>query len=134
MSHHVMMSYHKRGEYLSMDSESYIQQLSRETINKIFEFYAGMISDNMVLRENLMIFVNEFIQIVIAQALADYNYKMPKKEQMKEVFNNFSVLKEQCEQNVANSFSMAMRRYAGQNIDYYCLIKRVTEPMNTIPC
>jgi hypothetical protein len=117
-----------------MDSESYTQQLSRETVNKLFAFYSGVTEDRLVLRENLMVFVNEFIQIVIAQALADFDAKANKKDKLKQVFNNFTVLKENIQEQVANSFSQAMRKYAGQEIDYYCLIKQVADPVNNHPC
>jgi len=117
-----------------MDSESYTQQLSRETVNKLFAFYSGVAPDNCALRQNLMIFVNEFIQIVIAQALSDFDPCARKKRKMKQVFNNFTVLKENLQEQIANSFSQAMHKYAGQDIDYYCLIKQVADPVNNHPC
>jgi uncharacterized membrane protein YheB (UPF0754 family) len=117
-----------------MDSESYTQQLSRETVNKLFAFYSAMDLDNETLRHNLVNFVNEFIQIVIAQALSDYDRKAKKKEQMRQVFNNFSNLKDAVEKEIAQSFTNAMVKYAGQEIPYYCLIKRLSEPVNSTPC
>jgi len=117
-----------------MDSESYTQQLSRETVNKLFAFYSGVTPDNAALRTNMMIFVNEFIQIVIAQALSDFDTQATKKAKMKQVFNNFTLLKESIQEQIANSFSQAMRKYAGQDIDYYCLIKQVADPVNNHPC
>lgn len=117
-----------------MDSESYTQQLSQETVNKLFAFYADITPNNTILRSNLMVFVNDFVQIVIAQALADFDNKRTKKEKMKQVFNNFTALKESLQEQIANSFSQAMRKYAGQEIDYYCVIKQVAEPVNRRPC
>lgn len=117
-----------------MDTENYIQQLSRETVNNLFAFYSGVTPNNGVLRENLMVFVNEFIQLVIAQALADFDHKESKKEQLNQVYNNFTSLKENLQEQIAESFSRAMAKYAGADVDYYCLIKQVSDPVNAKPC
>lgn len=117
-----------------MDSESFTQQLSREAVNELFEFYSGITNDNCIVRKHMMQFVNEFVQIVIAHALADYDGSKPKKKQMTQVYTNFCSLKESLQEQLANSFSQAMKTYAGQNIDYYCLIKQIATPSSNHPC
>ena len=117
-----------------MDSESFTQQLSREAVNELYEFYSGVTQDNCLVRKHMMQFVNEFVQIVIAHALADYDKAHPKKKQMKQVYTNFASLKDNLQEQLANSFSQAMKTYAGQHIDYYCLIKQIATPSSNQPC
>jgi predicted hydrolase (HD superfamily) len=121
-------------ERFVLEEESFSQQLSRETANQLYAFYSGITKDNVRLRENLMVYVNEFIQIVIAQALADFDYKATKKEQLTQVFNNFTALTESIQNQVAMSFTQAMQKYAGQKVNYFCVIKRVQDPLNVHPC
>lgn len=117
-----------------MDSESFTQQLSRETVNKLFAFYSGMNITNDEMRENLMVYVNEFIQLVIAQALQDYNPKESKKKKMAQVASNFANLKEAIEVQVGKALTQAILQYAGQKIIYHCVLTTSLGPMNAVPC
>jgi hypothetical protein len=117
-----------------MDNETFTQKLALEVLNKLYAFYSGVTSDRAALTENLIVFVNDFIQLVIARELADYDRSASKKAQMHEVFTNYTALKDTLQQQIGHAFSAAMLKYAGQEINYLCLITQADEPANTFPC
>jgi hypothetical protein len=117
-----------------MDSESYTETLARDVLGKLFQFYSGMNMSQDEMRENLMIFVNHFTQLVIAQALQDYDPKQSKKKKMDHLKKNFSNLLGATQVQMGQAFSSAILKYAGQRVTYHCVLTTSHQPMNAMPC
>jgi hypothetical protein len=55
---------------------------------------------------------------------------MTKEEAYEAVQQNFLVFKSLLQDNIAEGFDAAFKTYAGQTLDYYCIISPFPKPVN----
>jgi hydroxymethylpyrimidine/phosphomethylpyrimidine kinase len=72
-----------------------------------------------------------YLQLVILHVLnSKYKEGMTKEEAYEAVQQNFLVFKSLLQDNIAEGFDAAFKTYAGQTLDYYCIISPFPKPVN----
>lgn len=124
---------------ITRTSEDIIEEFSRamakESMVLVSTFCKSASKDTMALRRHATNFISQYIELLLSDALRDYpKTGATQKEQMTQVSGNFKDIKQEIQQQIANAFTRVMEGYSGMDIDYYCLIKPLPEPINKHMC
>ncbi len=101
--------------------------MAEETLKIVYGYFAKYTKDKLMLRRLAASYLSYLIEQMILDAFSDYDKKASKANQYKEVHKNFNDIKQEVQLQVANGFNRAMLTYAGQDLDYFCVVKLAPE-------
>ena len=120
-----------------MTGEEKVDKISRHIVAEVFRVIDSQ-KDHLTDREiPTLIFAT--VEVLVANLV--YNVlktsaegSSNKKTQYATVEKNFKSVKLNVQDAVAAAFSQAMGKFSGKEIDYYCQLTAVGEPINKRPC
>lgn len=120
----------KDDEYISTSAKSMVQEVRRHIEDQ--RKYAG----EEIAHDVCMHFLAGLIAAEVFDVMKDGKNKGKSKKDKgySEVMSNFLAIKLDVQNAVACGFQGAMQTFSGKDLEYYCLIKTVTQNTNKEPC
>jgi hypothetical protein len=80
-------------------------------------------------------FIRYFVSKMVLDSLTEYKKKkLDGKEAYDFTKKNFSEMKDELQLEIAKGFEIGFLKYSGKDIEYYCQVKPVPEPINKEVC
>lgn len=114
--------------------DEWLQTLAEENANIIASFAAH--KDQAKTRKILTLYIKHYIELLITDALEEKpsGTTYSNKEMLDLTQKNLAEIKNDVQIQVAESFTKAMKKFSGQDLDYYCVVKVAPVGLNKLPC
>ena len=118
-------------------ADDYVEFFSKQAASKLFELFDQHQQDkgyDFVVRLTHS-FLQRYIYVITLNTLGAVPSNPSSDREVEEFVNkNFARLKVGMQEAVAVGFQNAVSTYEGREVEYYCQLTSVTQPVNKQPC
>lgn len=121
---------------LKLSADEVHNKIARDLALETYKLIASALpsEDILTLNQVLASFLGHFVEHTVKETLyAITPYMLTEDAQHKEVVKHFNALKIDIADNVAKGYTRASVEFSNMDVEYYCTIKLVPEPLtNTV--
>lgn len=112
-----------------------LEELANVLAYENYKLFLSKSKSKDLVMQLLLTFTKHFIKYTLLHSLENSTEEsMTKPEKYIATRDSFAKTKGELQTFISDAFSDTFKDWAGQDVDYYCIIKPIGEPINKKPC